>query len=322
MLQSILFVLAASVPQAAPAAGGATTIDLTPAGIPGVISVPAGTKFRDAFGDAELKNAPRFQLVVHPSSRDIAKAKAEIAANTVNKLKRWITDAPDALVYESAVGRSPKSEFHFLANVPLGARTVSCEDEKGPFFSLADVQAMLAACRTLKATGAAAAKAPAKPAEAEKRAFLSAEQQKQLQEAIPALFGETDPKLKVARFKAFANVKKGMYCDGIKKKVAGVEGNCALLKSGYLTLPPDSPVLSGYRFGYDRTSNLITSVADLKPEFGIGGFRDTVVPLLEAKWGKGTAMSGGRTGWVAHKNLNIIVSHDGGHWQIQEIYPQ
>jgi hypothetical protein len=322
-------------PPAAPGAPAApaapkepVVVDLTPAGIAATISVPAGTTMKESFGDAALKNGPRFQLLVHPGDRDLARWKAEVVANDVNKLKRWVSEAPDALVYETTVMNKP--EFHFVANVDVGGKRISCEDDKGPVYALADVQAMLAACRTLKPTGRAAAAAPAGSSTGPRAASapdpgatvaLTAGQEKELREAIPALFAAPDAKLKVARLRPFAAFGKPWFCGQARKKIAGLEGKCAMFQSGQLTLAADSPVLSGYRVVYDKSANVVAAVADLKPDYGGGTFRDVVVPLLEEKWGKAQAQ-GDRLTWAVHKDLTMMLAREGGHWQILEIYKQ
>jgi len=57
--------------------------------------------------------------------------------------------AGEVVYAESAV--AGQSEFHFVANVTVGDKTFSAEDNKGPTYSQADVEQMLASFKTLAA---------------------------------------------------------------------------------------------------------------------------------------------------------------------------
>ena len=78
---------------------------------------------------------------------DIAAYKKESDANDINKVKRYLVDTPDALLYESEV--MGQNEFHFYGNVTVGDRTFNCEDIKGPRHMQADVEAMWKSCQSL-----------------------------------------------------------------------------------------------------------------------------------------------------------------------------
>lgn len=112
------------------------------------LSAPEGAKAKDSFGALEVKAGDGFQLEVHSGKLDMAARKKEIADNTMNKLKRYVVESPDAIVYESGVGGG--SEFHFLAAAKVGDTDVSCEDVKGPTYTQAQIETMLASCKTLK----------------------------------------------------------------------------------------------------------------------------------------------------------------------------
>ncbi len=111
------------------------------------ITAPEGATCKEAFGALEIKAGDGFQVEVHNGKLDLAARKKEIEGNTVNKLKKYTTDTAEAIVYESdAMG---KPEYHFLAARKVGDAEVSCEDTKGPLYSQAQVEAMLAACSSL-----------------------------------------------------------------------------------------------------------------------------------------------------------------------------
>lgn len=126
------------------------SLSLEDAGIDATLQAPAGAKAADEFGSVVVSAGEGFQLQVSTGPADLAASKKEIEGNTVNKLKSFVTDAPTELVYESEV--AGKAEFHFLANVELDGAKYNCEDKKGQAFTKADIDAMLAACKSLKAT--------------------------------------------------------------------------------------------------------------------------------------------------------------------------
>jgi hypothetical protein len=130
------------------AAKGGAKLELNAGGVTGVtIDAPAGATVKEgAAGGVEITAGDKFQLQVVASKADIAGWKKDIAANDVNKLKKYHVDTADELLYESAV-MGP--EFHMVANVKVGDAAYSCEDVKGPTFTKADAEAMLKACHSL-----------------------------------------------------------------------------------------------------------------------------------------------------------------------------
>jgi len=125
------------------------TLDLGDTGLEAVISAPEGAKASDEFGAFIVQSGESFQLQINTGAADLAARKAEIEGNTVNKLKSFVTESETELVYETEV--MGKAEFHFVAKVEIDGAKYSCEDKKGQAFTKADVDAMLAACTSLKA---------------------------------------------------------------------------------------------------------------------------------------------------------------------------
>jgi hypothetical protein len=113
------------------------------------LMAPEGAVAKEDFGALSVSDGKGFQLEVHSGPADIANRKKEIESNDINKLKRYITDAPDAVVYESDPGMGGK-QVHFIAGVKLGDAEFYCENTKGPTYNQAQVEAMLASCRSLK----------------------------------------------------------------------------------------------------------------------------------------------------------------------------
>lgn len=124
-------------------------LSLEDAEIEATLQAPEGAKAADEFGAVVVSAGESFQLQVGTGATDLAARKKEIEGNTVNKLKSFVTDTATELVYETEVMGKP--EFHFVANVELGDAKYNCEDKKGQAFTKADIDAMLAACKSLEA---------------------------------------------------------------------------------------------------------------------------------------------------------------------------
>jgi len=124
-------------------------LDLGDVGLEAIISAPEGAKASDEFGAFIVQSGESFQLQINTGAADLAARKAEIEGNTVNKLESFVTESETELVYETEV--MGKAEFHFVAKVEIDGAKYSCEDKKGQAFTKGDVDAMLAACTSLKA---------------------------------------------------------------------------------------------------------------------------------------------------------------------------
>jgi hypothetical protein len=126
-------------------------LDLSTANAAFAITIPApiGATAKDDFGDVDALAGDGFQIIVHSNAKDPAQAKHEITSNTANKLKRFITETDDTLVYESEV--AGQSEFHFALNVNFGAKTYGVEDNKGPRYSEDQINAMVKAAKAIAA---------------------------------------------------------------------------------------------------------------------------------------------------------------------------
>lgn len=124
-------------------------LSLEDAGLEAKIQAPEGAKASAEFGAFLVQAGESFQLQINSSAADLAAAKAEIEGNTVNKLKGFVTESETELVYETEV--AGKAQFHFVANVEVDEAKYNCEDKKGQDFTKADVEAMLAACKSMVA---------------------------------------------------------------------------------------------------------------------------------------------------------------------------
>ena len=120
------------------------------------MTTPLGTTVSERFGNTivEASNGT-FRLEIGVGHADIAARKADIEANTVNRLERFAIDQPLALLYESKVAGA--SEYHLLVNTTAGKLELSCEDStpvedsKGTAYSESNAMAMLEACKSISA---------------------------------------------------------------------------------------------------------------------------------------------------------------------------
>jgi len=143
---------AEAAPAAAPAEVKLVDIDLSTAiaEVPILLSAPEGATAKEDFGAIKVALEPAFKLQFSKTdSPDMAGRKKEIGENTLNKLKQYVVDLPEAILYESEVMGT--AEFHFYAIVKVGEATYQCEDEKGPVYTKEQAEAMLKSCQSAKA---------------------------------------------------------------------------------------------------------------------------------------------------------------------------
>lgn len=124
-------------------------LSLEDIGVDVSIQAPEGSKAAEEFGAYSVTSGETFALQINGGPADLAARKTEIEGNTVNKLKKFVTENETTLVYETEV--MGKSEFHFVSNVEADGAKYNCEDKKGQAFSQADVEAMVAACASMTA---------------------------------------------------------------------------------------------------------------------------------------------------------------------------
>ncbi len=124
-------------------------LSLEDAGLDAKLQAPEGAKGAEDLGAFTVTAGESFQLQINTGEADLAARKKEIESNPVNKLKSFVTESDTELVYETEV--MGKSEFHFVMGVELDGAKYNCEDKKGQAFTKADIDAMVAACKSLKA---------------------------------------------------------------------------------------------------------------------------------------------------------------------------
>jgi hypothetical protein len=137
-------------PLVAPA--GMQYIDISRTGMNMNVLIPDSTKggldtVLQTYGTYEIKRGA-FQIAITEDGGDVTSKKADNANDDVNKVKQYVIDEPNTLLWESGIG--DLSEFHFFYSVKFGERTFVFEDIKGDAFTKEDVQKMLDACKAAK----------------------------------------------------------------------------------------------------------------------------------------------------------------------------
>jgi hypothetical protein len=123
-----------------------TSLSLRTTGFPKTIDAPAVAIASVRFGALHVSTGDAFHLEVRTTPVDLARWKASVSTNTVNKLHKFVVESAEVLLYESQV---LQPEFHFVANVKVGNKTFSCEDSKGPLYTQQQAETMLKACQSL-----------------------------------------------------------------------------------------------------------------------------------------------------------------------------
>ena len=134
---------------------GMMEVDLSSHGMPVTIIIPDSTKgqlemITQSWGATEIKVGKEFQVSVIEDKGDIELAKSDIKGNDVNKFKRFLTEEPNIIVYESEI---TQPEFHMYAIIKVGNTSYVVEDIKGEIFSEASIKAMLESAKSIKEKG-------------------------------------------------------------------------------------------------------------------------------------------------------------------------
>jgi hypothetical protein len=131
---------------------GSKEIEFTISGNKLMMQVPDTLKAQpeikeQSWGATEITIGKGFQISVSEINGDVTLMKKDIAENDVNKFKRYITDEPALLFWESEI---VNPEFHFYAVQKTDKSIYTIEDIKGDFFSEQAVKAMVEASKTIK----------------------------------------------------------------------------------------------------------------------------------------------------------------------------
>jgi hypothetical protein len=128
-------------------------VDLTAVGIKATMQAPAGASVENAFGSARVARLPHFSVDVGTTSMadSLSSAKNDAKTSRYYKANTFHTDTPELIVWESQTPNGSPA-FHFYALLKGGGDPLfTCADTRPNIYTKADVDAMVAACRTLKA---------------------------------------------------------------------------------------------------------------------------------------------------------------------------
>lgn len=118
------------------------------------MNAPKGAVFADSFGTLEVKlgDGKDFFVQIDTDAPDMAKVKASIQKNDVQKLQKFHTESDTVLIYETkAFG---KTSFWLDSAIKVGDKTVHCYSGRGaPSFTQPQIGLFLKACQSLKPKG-------------------------------------------------------------------------------------------------------------------------------------------------------------------------
>ena len=131
---------------------GMNEVDLNQYGLALAIQAPDESKGKievtnPLSGGTEIRVGKEFQIIIKLEDGDLALRKSDIAADDVNKFKRYVIDEPTTILWESQI---TDPEFHFYTIVKAGKDTYVIEDIKEEHFSESGAKAMLESAKALK----------------------------------------------------------------------------------------------------------------------------------------------------------------------------
>ena len=135
---------------------GMHTLNLSRFGKPFAIFVPdtVANKMEiteQSNGSLTLKVGKNFAISINEQAGDIAMRKEDIKGDEVNKFKSYITDEPNAIMWESEI---TKPEYHFYTIQKIGTSNYVFEDVvpmDGEPFSKENTQKMYDSAKTIVA---------------------------------------------------------------------------------------------------------------------------------------------------------------------------
>lgn len=133
-------------------APGMMELDLSKNGLPISIVVPDSTKGKfevitQSWGATEIKVGKNFQISITEGPGDIVLKKSDIKGDDINKLKRYLTDEPETILYESEI---TQPEFHFYSVIKIGNTSYIVEDIRGEMFNEKTAQTMVESAKSIK----------------------------------------------------------------------------------------------------------------------------------------------------------------------------
>ena len=127
-------------------------IDLDCSSIEGfevLTKAPTGVKAIEQYGSVKISNGAKFQVELNSVyDYSIAAAKKEIEANDMNKLKKYVVDEPNGIIYQSEV--MGQIQYHFMYFLIGEEESYYFQNVKGPTYDLESTKVMYNAAKASK----------------------------------------------------------------------------------------------------------------------------------------------------------------------------
>jgi hypothetical protein len=118
-------------------------------GFPVLTKAPAGVKAVEQYGSVKISNGAKFQMELNSVyDYSIAAAKKEIEANDINKLKKYVVDEPNGIIYQSEV--MGQIQYHFMYFLVGKEESFYFQNVKGPTYDLESTKVMYNAAKASK----------------------------------------------------------------------------------------------------------------------------------------------------------------------------
>ena len=118
-------------------------------GFPVLTKAPAGVKAVEEYGSVKISNKGKFQMELNSVfDYSIAAAKKEIEANDINKLKKYVVDEPNGIIYQTEV--MGQTQYHFMYFLIGEEESFYFQNVKGPTYDLESAKVMYNAAKASK----------------------------------------------------------------------------------------------------------------------------------------------------------------------------
>ncbi|MEN9302330.1 MAG: hypothetical protein RL264_759 [Bacteroidota bacterium] len=114
-----------------------------------ITKAPAGLKAVEKYGSVTVSDGKNFQMEINISyGYNMAEAKKSIESNDINKLKKYIIDETNGILYQTEV--MGQTQYHFVYFLNGGETTYYFENVKGPTYTLEAAKTMYNAAKASK----------------------------------------------------------------------------------------------------------------------------------------------------------------------------
>ena len=118
-------------------------------GFPVLTKAPAAVKAVEQYGSVKISNGAKFQMELNSVyDYSVAAAKKEIEANDINKLKKYVVDEPNGIIYQTEV--MGQIQYHFMYFLIGEEESFYFQNVKGPTYDLESTKVMYNAAKASK----------------------------------------------------------------------------------------------------------------------------------------------------------------------------